>query len=104
MYAIVNIAGKQMKVKEHDEVVVPRLDGEEGSVVSFEKVLLIADDGEVKIGQPIVKGVNVEATILGHDKDKKIIVFKKKRRKDYKVKRGHRQLNTKIKIEKIVVE
>ena len=103
MYAIVDIAGKQMRVEENDKIVVPRLEGEQGSTVSFEKVLLIADDGKVKIGQPIVKGVRVEASILDHGKGKKIIVFKKKRRKDYKVKRGHRQLYTEIKIEKIVL-
>ena len=103
MYAIVDIAGKQMRVEENDKIVVPRLEGEEGSTVSFEKVLLIADDGKVKIGQPIVKGVRVEASILDHGKGKKIIVFKKKRRKDYKLKRGHRQLYTEIKIEKIVL-
>ncbi|RKY76239.1 50S ribosomal protein L21 [candidate division KSB1 bacterium] len=104
MYAIVDIAGKQMKIQENDQLVVPRLEGKEGSAVLFEKVLLIADNGEVKIGQPIVEGVRVEASILAHGKGKKIIVFKKKRRKDYKVKKGHRQPYTKIKIEKIVVE
>lgn len=104
MYAIVDIAGKQMKIQENDQLVVPRLEGKEGSAVLFEKVLLIADNGKVKIGQPIVEGVRVEASILAHGKGKKIIVFKKKRRKDYKVKKGHRQPYTKIKIEKIVVE
>ena len=104
MYAIVDIAGKQMKIQENDQLMVPRLEGKEGSAVLFEKVLLIADNGEVKIGQPIVEGVRVEASILAHGKGKKIIVFKKKRRKDYKVKKGHRQPYTKIKIEKIVVE
>ncbi|RKY76096.1 50S ribosomal protein L21 [candidate division KSB1 bacterium] len=104
MYAIVDIAGKQMKIQENDQLVVPRLEGKEGSAVLFEKVLLIAENGEVKIGQPIVEGVRVEASILAHGKGKKIIVFKKKRRKDYKVKKGHRQPYTKIKIEKIVVE
>ncbi|MCD6165665.1 50S ribosomal protein L21 [bacterium] len=104
MYAIVDIAGKQMKIQENDQLMVPRLEGKEGSAVLFEKVLLIAENGEVKIGQPIVEGVRVEASILAHGKGKKIIVFKKKRRKDYKVKKGHRQPYTKIKIEKIVVE
>ncbi|HDI51613.1 MAG TPA: 50S ribosomal protein L21 [Bacteroidetes bacterium] len=98
------MAGKQMKIQENDQLVVPRLEGKEGSAVLFEKVLLIAENGEVKIGQPIVEGVRVEASILAHGKGKKIIVFKKKRRKDYKVKKGHRQPYTKIKIEKIVVE
>ena len=101
MYAIVEIAGQQFKVKKDQKVFVHRLQEETGSKVSFDKVLLL-DDGKVTIGAPVIKGAAVNAKILSHLKDDKVIVFKKKRRKGYKVKNGHRQFLSEIIIESIV--
>jgi large subunit ribosomal protein L21 len=102
MYAVVEIAGKQFKVTGSGKVKVPRLDVEVGKTVRFDKVLLLADDGNVKVGNPTVKGAKVEAKVLAHGKDEKVIVFKKKRRKGYRVKRGHRQLYTEIEISEVI--
>jgi large subunit ribosomal protein L21 len=101
MYAVVEIAGKQFKVASSDKVKVPKLDVEVGKKVKFDKVLLLADDGNVKVGNPTVEGAKVEAKVLAHGKDEKVIVFKKKRRKGYRVKRGHRQPYTEIEISTI---
>ena len=101
MYAIVEIAGQQFKVKKDQKVFVHRLQGEEGSSVSFNNVLLL-DDGKVTIGAPAIKGAAVTAKILKHLKGDKVIVFKKKRRKGYRVKNGHRQYLSEIVIESIV--
>ncbi len=101
MYAIVEIAGQQFKVKKDQTVFVHRLQGEEGSKVNFDKVLLL-DDGKVTIGAPAIKGAAVTAKILRHLKGDKVIVFKKKRRKGYRVKNGHRQYLSEIQIESIV--
>ena len=100
MFAIVNIAGKQFKVEEGQEIFVHRLEAKEGDSVTFEEVLLVDNDGKTKVGKPGLK-TNVTATVLNHLKGKKVIVFKKKRRKGYKVKNGHRQALTQIKIDKI---
>lgn len=102
MYAIVEISGKQYKVQEGDIVFVDRLESlEEGSKVTFDKVLLISDDKKVTVGQDTVKGAKVEATIVGHGKGKKILVFKYKAKKNYRRTQGHRQPYTKVQIEKI---
>ena len=101
MYAVLEIAGKQFKVANSGKLRVPRLRAEVGATVTFEKVLLVADNGSTKVGNPTVEGATVEAKILGHGKDKRVIVFKKKRRKGYRVKRGHRQGYTEIEISKI---
>ena len=101
MYAIVEIAGQQMKVEEGQEVFVNRLDSEEGKKVDFDNVLLIDDKGKVKVGTPVVAGAMVTAKVIEHLKGDKTIVFKKKRRKGYTVKNGHRQYLTKIEIESI---
>ncbi len=101
MYAIVNIAGKQFKVTQDQFVYAPALQGEEGASVEFDQVLLVDNDGKVKVGTPTVKGAKVTGKILSHLKDDKVIVFKKKRRKGYKVKNGHRQHLTKLLIESI---
>ena len=90
MYAIVEIAGQQFKVAKDQKVFVHRLQEKEGSKVTFDNVLLL-DDGKVTIGAPVIKGAAVTAKILKHLKGDKVIVFKKKRRKGYKVKNGHRQ-------------
>lgn len=100
MYAIVDIAGKQYKVEESKFLYVDRLEGEADAKVSFDKVLLV-DDGKVKVGAPTVSGASVSGKILDQVKDDKKIVFKKKRRKGYRKKNGHRQQLTKILIEKI---
>ena len=101
MYAVVEIQGSQFKVSKNQKLYVNRLKGEEGTKVSFDNVLLVDDDGKVKVGMPNVLGAVVEAKIISHQKDDKVIVFKKKRRKGYKVKNGHRQLLTELLIEKI---
>jgi large subunit ribosomal protein L21 len=104
MYAIVEIAGQQFKVEKEKQIFVHRLEAVEGNAVDFEKVLLIDLDGEVKIGQPVVDGAKVTATVLSHVRGDKITVFKKKNRKGYQVRKGHRQDFTKIKIEDIVLQ
>ena len=101
MYAIVEIAGQQFKVEKDQQLFVHRLEGKEGAKVSFDNVLLIDNKGKVNVGAPAITGANVSAKILEHLKDDKVIVFKKKRRKGYKVKNGHRQYLTKIQIESI---
>ena len=102
MYAIVDIAGKQYKVSKDQQIFAPRISGESRDVVEFDKVLLVDNDGKIKIGNPTVKGAKVSGKILEHLKGDKIIVFKKKRKKGYKVKNGHRQLFTKLVIEDII--
>ena len=102
MYAIVEIAGQQFKVEKDQKVFVHRLHAEEGKKVSFDNVLLIADGGEVTIGAPAIDGAQIGAKVLKHLKGDKVIVFKKKRRKGYRVKNGHRQALTEIQIDKII--
>ena len=101
MYAIVEIAGQQFKVEKGRKLYVHRLAGDEGSSLSCDKILLTDNDGQVKVGTPVVEGAAVSATILKHLKDDKVIVFKKKRRKGYQVKNGHRQCLTQIQIDEI---
>jgi large subunit ribosomal protein L21 len=101
MYAIVEIAGQQFKVEKDQQLFVHRLEGKEGAKVSFDNVLLIDNAGKVNVGAPAVAGASVSAKILEHLKGDKITIFKKKRRKGYKVKNGHRQAFTKIQIEDI---
>jgi len=102
MYAIVDIAGQQMKVQKNGKLFVNRLKGEVGSEVEFNKVLLIENDGKVIIGNPVIEGAVVSARILDHLKGDKVLIFKKKRRKGYKVLKGHRQYLTQIEIEDIL--
>ncbi|AUC16487.1 50S ribosomal protein L21 [Tenacibaculum sp. SZ-18] len=101
MYAIVEIAGQQFKVAKDQKVYVHRLPEAEGSKVTFDKVMLIEDKGNVTVGAPAIEGAGVTAKILGHLKGDKVIVFKKKRRKGYKKKNGHRQYLSEIQIESI---
>ncbi len=98
MYAIVEIAGKQYKVSQDDTLYIPRQSADTSSTLSFDKVLLVADGENVSVGTPTVEGASVDATVLDHLKADKVLVFKKKRRKGYKVKRGHRQPYTQIKV------
>lgn len=101
MYAIVEIAGQQLKVEKDQKLFVHRLQAEEGASVEFDKVLLIDNDGTVVVGAPQVEGATITAKVLSHLKGDKVIVFKKKRRKGYKVKNGHRQYLSQIQIEAI---
>ncbi len=98
MYAIVNIAGQQFKVAKDQQIFVHRLQGDEGASIEFDNVLLAEDGGKFKVGTPTLKGAVVSAKIVSHLKGDKVIVFKKKRRKGYKRKNGHRQQFTKIQI------
>ncbi|SUZ77632.1 uncharacterized protein METZ01_LOCUS30486 [marine metagenome] len=102
MYAIVEIGGKQIKVEKDQKVYVNRLEGKEGSKITFDNILMLDNAGKILLGNPSIKGAAVEAKILKHLKDDKVIVFKKKRRKGYKVKNGHRQSLTQIMVEKIL--
>ena len=102
MFAVVDIAGFQEKVSEGDKLRVPLLSEKEGGKVTFDKVLLVSkSDSDVKIGTPYVSGASVEAKVLSHGKDKKIRVFKMKRRKRYRRTQGHRQDFTEIEVTKI---
>ncbi len=101
MNAIVEISGKQFKVSKDTKLFVHRLDAKEGSKVSFDNVLLLDNGKKVVVGTPSIKGASVEAKVIKHLKDDKVIVFKKKRRKGYRVKNGHRQVLSEIIIEKV---
>ncbi|MFT5513161.1 MAG: large subunit ribosomal protein L21 [Bacteroidia bacterium] len=101
MFAIVEIAGKQYKVENEQQLFVNKLQNDSGDSLTFNKVLLVDNDGKAKIGKPSVKGASVSAKVLEHVKSDKIIVFKKKRRKGYAKRNGHRQDYTKIQIEAI---
>jgi len=101
MYAIVDIAGQQFKVEKDQKIFVNRLNGEEGAKVEFTDVLLVDTDGAISIGEPLVSGAVVNATILAHARGEKVKIFKKKRRKGYQKETGHRQDLTQLKIEGI---
>ena len=96
MYAIVNISGKQYKATSGARLRVPKQDGETGTSLTFDKVLLISDGKNTEIGNPVLKGASVTGTIIEHGRNKKILVYKKKRRKGYQRKNGHRQWFTEI--------
>ena len=101
MYAIVEISGKQYKAEPNRKLYVPRQQAEVGDALSFDRVLLVSDGDDIRVGQPSVDGAAVSATVLQHVKADKVIVFKKKRRKGYRVKNGHRQPYTQISIDGI---
>ena len=101
MYAIVEIAGKQFKVAQDQKIFVHRLKAEEGAEVKFDRVMLVDDNGSVKVGTPTVAGAEVSATVLNHLKGEKVLVFKKKRRKGYQTLNGHRQYLTSVQINSI---
>ena len=102
MYAIVEISGRQFKVEKKQKLFVNRLDAQEGKKVSFENVLMVNDGTKFSVGTPNVSGAQVDAKVLKHLKSDKVIVFKKKRRKGYKVRNGHRQAITEIEISDIL--
>ncbi len=101
MYAIVEICGEQFKVSQNDKIIAAKLPGEVGSSVDIENVLLLSLDKGIKVGTPYIEGAKVQATILEHNKADKVIVFKKKRRKRYRVLKGHRQPQTTLQIRDI---
>ena len=98
MYAVIESCGKQYKVEKGDVVFFEKLDAEEGKKVTFDKVVLVSDDGKVQVGNPYVKNMKVEGKVVSHGKGKKIIVFKMKPKKNYRRKQGHRQPYTKVEI------
>ena len=101
MFAVVDIAGQQFKVAEKTKYYVPRLDVEKDAEVTFENILLFSDGKKTEIGAPNVENIKVHAKVLEHLQDDKVIVFKKKRRKSYRVKNGHRQQLTRIEVTRI---
>ena len=103
MYAVIRAGGKQHRVEPGDTFKVEKLDGEVGSKIELKDVLMIEDGGKVAVGSPLVPEASVQATVLGQDRNKKIIVFKKKRKKQYRRTRGHRQAYTELRVEEISV-
>lgn len=102
MYAVVEIAGKQYKVTNNDEILVPTRKEKPGDKVKFDRVLLLGSDKEITVGHPLVSGASVEATVLDGARGEKVIVFKKKKRKGYRLKKGHRQDYSRVQITNIV--
>lgn len=103
MYVIIESCGKQYKVAEGDVVFFEKLDAEEGKKITFDKVMLVSEDGKVQVGNPYVKGVKVEGKVVAHGKAKKIIVFKMKAKANYRRRYGHRQPYTKVEITSIKI-
>ena len=101
MYAIITISGKQFKATEGTRIRIPKQSSESGTTLKFEEVLLLSNGADTKMGDPLVKGASVTATIIDHKRDKKILVYKKKRRKGYQRKNGHRQWFTDIEVTRI---
>ena len=101
MYAVIESCGKQYKVAEGDVVFFEKLDTAEGKKVTFDKVILVSEEGKVQVGNPYVKGVKVEGKVVSHGKGKKILVYKYKAKKNYRRTQGHRQPYTKVEITKI---
>ena len=101
MYAVIKTGGKQYRVEQGDTLALERLDGDTGAQVSFDEVLLVGSDDATQIGRPLVQGASVKATIVEQGRAKKIIVFKFRRRKNYKRKKGHRQYFTRVRIDAI---
>jgi len=104
MYAIVEIAGQQFKVEQNDEIFVHRLEGDPGTKVEFNQVLLLDNGGKISIGKPLVEGSSISGKIVDHVRGDKVVVFKKKRRKGYEKESGHRQDFSKVLIENISVK
>lgn len=98
MFAVVNIAGQQLKVSPGERVFIPKLTAVVGSTVKFDRVLLMADESSVQVGNPFLKNRSIAAKVLGTFKDTKVSVFKKKKRKGYRLQRGHRQQFTELEI------
>ena len=104
MYAVFQTGGKQFRVEPGERVRIPSLDAEPGSKVTFDRVLLASKDGSaVSVGAPVVQGASVTAEVLRHGRDKKVIIFKRKRRKGYRLKKGHRQGFTEVRVSEVVI-
>jgi large subunit ribosomal protein L21 len=103
MYAIVDVGGRQVRVEPDEHVKVPYMEAEVGSQVTFDRVYAVRSNGDFRVGTPTVEGAKVVADVVAHGKSKKVLVYKYKRRKFYRRRRGHRQLYTEIKISEIVV-
>ncbi len=101
MYAIIDIAGQQFKVEKDKKIFVHRLKEKEGTDISFDKVLLVDDDGQVKVGSPVISGASISAKVIAHVRADKVLVFKKNRRKGYQKLNGHRQDLTQIQVGEI---
>ena len=101
MQAVIKTGGKQYKVSPGEVIRVERLDGEPGSELELSEVLMVVDGDNVSVGDPVLENASVKVKLVGHGKAKKVVVFKKKRRKGYKVKRGHRQLFSTIEIQEV---
>lgn len=101
MYAVIKTGGKQYRVEEGDTLALERLEGDPGTQLFFNDVLLVGGEGELKVGRPLVAGANVGATIVEQGRARKVIVFKFRRRKNYKRKKGHRQYFTRVRIDSI---
>ena len=101
MFAIVNISGKQFRVTKGDQVKVPSLNTEAGKKVCFDQVLLTDDGKKVVVGTPLIKGISITGTVINHGRDRKVVIFKKKRRKGYRRKNGHRQSYSLVQIDAI---
>jgi large subunit ribosomal protein L21 len=104
MYAIVEIQGQQFKVEQNDEIFVHRLEGDPGTKIEFDQVLLLDNDGKISVGQPLVEGTSISGQIVDHVRGDKVVIFKKKRRKGYEKESGHRQDFSKVLIESISVK
>ena len=104
MYAIVEIQGQQFKVEKNDEIFVHRLEGDPGTKIEFEQVLLLDNDGKITVGQPLVEGSSISGQIIDHVRGDKVVIFKKKRRKGYEKESGHRQDFSKVLIENISIK
>jgi len=103
MYAVVEIAGKQYRVSQNDTIQVPTLAEKEGTNVRFDRVLLVGSEKQITVGHPIISGANVEATVVGGGKSDTVMILKKKKRKGYRLRRGHRQAYTNVKITNIAI-
>ena len=101
MYAVVAVGGRQLKVQEGDKIRVQKLEVEPGSKVTLDSVLLVSDESGTKVGAPTVDGATVETSVLDHGKDKKVVIFRMKRRKGFRRKNGHRQPYTDLQVDKI---
>ncbi len=104
MYAIVEIAGQQFKVEKNNEIFVHRLEGDPGTKIEFEQILLLDNDGKISVGKPLVEGASISGQIIDHARGDKVVVFKKKRRKGYEKESGHRQDFSKVLIENISIK
>jgi large subunit ribosomal protein L21 len=104
MYAIVEIAGQQFKVEKNDEIFVHRLEGDPGTKIEFDQVLLLDNDGKISVGKPLVEGTSITGQIVDHVRGDKVVIFKKKRRKGYEKESGHRQDFSKVLIEDISLQ